>query len=88
MAKLAIDRARIVFCKKKIGIFSFKIGRSGDFHYFIKNRKISRKIGRLGSSAHVNRDSDAAQAPICPLALKIDKQYIEVSTLLAMLSKP
>ena len=37
-----------VFGKKKIGRFSFQIGRSGDFHYFIKNRKISRKIGRLG----------------------------------------
>ena len=51
MAKLAIDRASIVFGKKKIGRFSFQIGRSGDFHYFIKNREISRKIGRLGSSA-------------------------------------
>ena len=50
MAKLAIDRASIVF-GKKIGRFSFQIGRSGDIHYFIKNREISRKIGRLGSSA-------------------------------------
>ena len=52
MAKLAIDRVSIATCKK-IGRFSLKIGRSGDFHYFIKNREISRKIGRLGSSAHV-----------------------------------
>ena len=52
MAKLAIDRVSIVTCKK-IGRFSFKIGRSGDFHYFIKNREISRKIGRLGSSEYV-----------------------------------
>ena len=50
MAKLAIDRASIVF-GKKIGRFSFQIGRSGDIHYFIKNREISRKIGRLGSFA-------------------------------------
>ena len=33
-----------------IGRFSFQIGRSGDFHYLIKNREISRQIGRLGSS--------------------------------------
>ena len=39
MAKLAIDRASIVF-GKKIGRFSIQIGRSGDIHYFIK------KIGR------------------------------------------
>ena len=50
--KLAIDRASIVF-GKKIGRFSFQIGRSGDFHYFIKNREISRKIGRLGSYARL-----------------------------------
>ena len=49
MAKVAIDHASIVF-GKKIGRFSFQIGRSGDFNYFIKNREISRKIGRLGSS--------------------------------------
>ena len=49
MAKLAIDCASIVF-GKKIGRFPFQIGKSGDFHYFIKNREISRKIGRLGSS--------------------------------------
>ena len=51
MAKLAIDRASIVFGKKKSGDFHSK---SGDFHYFIKNREISRKIGRLGSSDTYN----------------------------------
>ena len=39
----------IVSCKKNREIF-IPNGRSGDFHYFIKNREISRKIGRLGSS--------------------------------------
>ena len=46
MAKLAIDRASIVF-GKKLGDFHSK---SGDFHYFIQNREISRKIGRCSAS--------------------------------------
>ena len=41
------DRPSLV---KKSGDFH---SRSGDFHYFIKNREISRQIGRLGSSDDV-----------------------------------
>ena len=44
MAKLAIDRASIVFGKKKSGDFHSK---SGDFHNIIKNQEISRKSGDL-----------------------------------------
>ena len=46
MAKLAIDRASIV-PRKKIGRFSFQIGRSGDFHYFIKIGRSPTKSGDL-----------------------------------------
>ena len=51
MAKLAIDRASIVFGKKS-GDFHSKSGEREIFIFFIKNREISRKIGRLGSSAY------------------------------------
>ena len=34
-------------CRIKRRRFSFQIGRSEDFHYYIKNREISRQIGTM-----------------------------------------
>ena len=45
--KLAIDSDGLEYLVI-IGRFAFQIGRAGDFHYCIKNREISRQIGRLG----------------------------------------
>ena len=49
MAKLAIDRARIVFCKKK----------SGDFHSKSGDREIFIILSKIGRSAEKSGDLEA-----------------------------